>query len=220
LTRALLDAGCLRLVAVERDPRFAAMLRGLEPQAGGRLTLVEADALEVDPCALGGAGQVRIVANLPYNVGTALVFRWFERLGCIECMVLMFQKEVALRLAATPGTGDYGRLAVMAQRLCRVERLFDLPPTAFSPPPKVTSSVVRMTPRPDQPSPELRKALAQVTQAAFGQRRKMLRASLRSLGCDPRPLLATAGIAETRRAEELDIGEFCRLAELHLAATP
>lgn len=217
LTRALLDAGCPRVIAVERDPRFVVLLRDLESRADGRLTVLEADALELDPCTLVGAGQVRIVANLPYNVATALVFRWFERLGCIERMVLMFQKEVALRLAAAPGTGDYGRLAVMAQRLCRVERLFDLPPAAFTPPPKVTSSVVRLTPRPDQPTPELRVALAQVTQAAFGQRRKMLRSSLRSLGRDPRRLLATAGIEETRRAEELDIAQFCRLAELHLA---
>ena len=217
LTRALLDTECPRIVAVERDPRFVALLRELEPRAGGRLTLLAADALDIDPCAIAGTGQIRIVANLPYNVATALVFRWFERLDCIERMVLMFQKEVALRLAAAPGTGDYGRLAVMAQRLCRVERLFDLPPAAFTPPPKVSSSVVRLTPRPDQPSAELRAALAQVTQAAFGQRRKMLRSSLRSLGHDPHRLLATAGIEETRRAEELDIDQFCRLAELHLA---
>ena len=105
----------------------------------------------------------------------------------------------------------------MAQRLCRVERLFDLPAAAFTPPPKVTSSIVRLQPRPDQPSPALRRALGAVAQAAFGQRRKMLRQSLRSLGGDPRRLLAAAGIEETRRAEELDIDEFCRLAELHLA---
>jgi len=219
LTRALLDAGCQRVVAVERDPRFVALLRDLEPCAGGRLRLVEADALELDPCALAAEGTVRIVANLPYNVATALVFRWFERLDCIERMVLMFQKEVALRLVAAPATADYGRLAVMAQRLCRVERLFDLPPAAFTPPPRVTSSVVRLIPRPDQPSPVLRAALARVTQAAFGQRRKMLRSSLRSLGRDPRQMLAAAGIVETRRAEELDIDEFCRLAELHVATS-
>jgi 16S rRNA (adenine1518-N6/adenine1519-N6)-dimethyltransferase len=217
LTRALLEAGAARLVAVERDPRFVAHLRELEAQAGGRLTLVEADALELDPCSAAGPGPVRIVANLPYNVATLLVFRWFERLPCIERMVLMFQKEVALRLAAAPGSADYGRLAVMAQRLCRVERLFDLPPAAFTPPPKVSSSVVRLTPRPDQPTAELRAALAAVTQAAFGQRRKMLRASLRSLGGDPMALLAAAGIEPTRRAEELSVEQFCRLAELRLA---
>ena len=113
---------------------------------------------------LAPGGRLRIVANLPYNVATPLLFGWFERLACIELMVLMFQKEVALRLAAAPGTGDYGRLAVMAQSLCRVERLFDLPPAAFTPPPKVSSSVVRLTPRPDQPAPELRATLAELTQ--------------------------------------------------------
>ena len=145
LTQALLDAGASRVIAVERDPRFVAHLRELQVRVGDRLELIEADALEVDPGALAGQGQLRIVANLPYNVATALVFHWFERLDCIERMVLMFQKEVALRLAAAPGTADYGRLAVMAQRLCRVERLFDLPAAAFTPPPKVTSSVVRLT---------------------------------------------------------------------------
>jgi 16S rRNA (adenine1518-N6/adenine1519-N6)-dimethyltransferase len=216
LTRALLEAGAARLVAVERDPRFVAHLRELEAHAGGRLTLVEADALELDPCSVAGLGPVRIVANLPYNVATPLVFRWFDHLACIERMVLMFQKEVALRLAAAPGSADYGRLAVMAQRLCRVERLFDLPPAAFTPPPKVSSSVVRLTPRPDQPSAELRASLASVTRAAFGQRRKMLRASLRSLGGDPTTLLEAAGIEPMRRAEELSVEQFCRLAELRL----
>jgi 16S rRNA (adenine1518-N6/adenine1519-N6)-dimethyltransferase len=219
LTRALLGAGSRAVIAVERDPRFVTLLRELEARAGGRLTVLESDALDLDLGAVAAGAQLRIVANLPYNVATALVFRWFERLDRIERMVLMFQKEVALRLAAAPGTSDYGRLAVMAQRLCQVERLFDLPPAAFQPPPKVTSSVVRLTPRPDQPSPELRAALAQVTQAAFGQRRKMLRSSLRSLGKDPRQLLAAAEIVETRRAEELAIDEFCRLAELHLAGS-
>ncbi|HEX6012043.1 MAG TPA: rRNA adenine dimethyltransferase family protein, partial [Geminicoccaceae bacterium] len=152
-----------------------------------------------------------------YNVATALLFRWFERLECIERMVLMFQKEVALRLVAAPGSPDYGRLAVMAQRLCQVERMFDLPPAAFTPPPKVSSSVVRLVPWPDQPTAELRRALTAVTQAAFGQRRKMLRQSLRALGADPQSLLAAAGIDPTRRAEELNLEEFCHLAELHLA---
>jgi 16S rRNA (adenine1518-N6/adenine1519-N6)-dimethyltransferase len=217
LTRALLDAGAARVVAVERDPRFVAHLRELEAGTGGRLTIVEADALGFDPCGVGANPAARIVANLPYNVATALLFRWFERLECVERMVLMFQKEVALRLVAAPGSADYGRLAVMAQRLCQVERLFDLPPAAFTPPPKVSSSVVRLTPRPDRPTAELQRALAAVTQAAFGQRRKMLRQSLRPLGADALPLLAAAGIESTRRAEELGVEQFCLLAELHLA---
>ena len=220
LTRALLDAGPARLVAVERDPRFATHLRELEVSAAGRLEVVEADALEFDPCAAASDGKLRIVANLPYNVATPLLFGWFERLACIELMVLMFQKEVALRLTATAATADYGRLAVMAQLLCQVERLFDLPPAAFTPPPKVTSSVVRLTPRPGQPSHELRAALTALTRAAFGQRRKMLRSSLRSLGRDPAPILDRAGIDPTRRAEELTVDEFRGLAELYLAGAP
>ncbi len=219
LTRALLEAGALRLVAVERDPRFAPHLHELALRFDGRLEFRVADALELDPCATAGGGRVRIVANLPYNVATPLLFGWFEHLACIELMVLMFQKEVALRLTASPGTADYGRLAVMAQLLCQVERLFDLPPAAFRPPPKVSSSVVRLTPRPEQLSAGLRTAVADLTRAAFGQRRKMLRSSLRGLTGDPLALLAAAGIEPTRRAEELEVGQFRRLAELHLAGS-
>ena len=217
LTRALLAAGVERLVAVERDPRLVPQLRELEARAAGRLEVLEADALELDPCAIAPGRRVRIVANLPYNVATPLLIGWLGRLACVELMVLMFQKEVALRLAAAPGTADYGRLAVMAQLLCRVERLFDLPPAAFTPPPKVSSSVVRLSPLPEQPPAELRATLALLTRAAFGQRRKMLRSSLRAFAPDPLPLLAEAGIEPTRRAEELAVGQFRRLAELHLA---
>jgi 16S rRNA (adenine1518-N6/adenine1519-N6)-dimethyltransferase len=219
LTKALLAERPDRVIAVERDPRFVAYLRQLEREAEGRLRLVAGDALEIDPCALAPGEQLRIVANLPYNVATPLLFAWLDRLDCIARMVLMFQKEVALRLTAAAGSAAYGRLAVMAQSLCRVERLFDLAPAAFTPPPKVASSVVRLTPRPDRPPAELRHALADVTRAAFGQRRKMLRQSLRALGGDPASLLAAAGIAPTRRAEELSLGEFRRLAELRLGQT-
>ena len=215
LTRSLLEAGVARLVAVERDPRFVAHLRGLEQEAGGRLEIVEGDALALDPCTLTREDRpLRIVANLPYNVATPLLFAWLDRLACIELMVLMFQREVAMRLAAGPGSGDYGRLSVMAQSSCRVERLFDLPPAAFTPPPKVSSSVVRLVPRADRPPEEVRRALARLTQAAFGQRRKMLRQSLRAaVGGDPEALLAAAGVEPTRRAEELDLDAFRRLAE-------
>jgi 16S rRNA (adenine1518-N6/adenine1519-N6)-dimethyltransferase len=215
LTRALLDAGAARLIVVERDPRFVAHLQVLAAAAGDRLEIRATDALEVDPCALARGSRLRIVANLPYNVATPLLFGWFDRLACIGLMVLMFQKEVALRLTAAPVSSDYGRLAVMAQSLCRVERLFDLPAAAFTPPPKVSSSVVRLTPRPDQPAAELRTTLAELTRAAFGQRRKMLRASLRGFTPDPLALLAAADIDPTKRAEELDIGHFHRLAVLH-----
>lgn len=220
LTRALLAAGPARLVAIERDPRFVAHLRALEAEADGRLSIVEADALTVDPGDWADSGLVRIVANLPYNVATPLLFGWLDRLDAIDVMVLMFQKEVALRLVAQPGGADYGRLAVMAQLLCRVERLFDLPPAAFTPPPKVSSSVVRLTPRPDRPPPALARAIGAITRAAFGQRRKMLRSSLRSLGPDATALLAAAGIDGSRRAEELTLAEFRKLGELHLVTVP
>ena len=217
LTRAVLAAGPARLVAIERDPRFVAHLRGLAAEAAGRLVLVEGDALAVDPAAWADTGPVRMVANLPYNVATPLLFGWLDRLEAIGLMVLMFQKEVALRLAAPAGAADYGRLSVMAQALCRVERLFDLPPAAFTPPPRVSSSVVRLTPRPDRPPAPLRTALGEVARAAFGQRRKMLRASLRGLGGDPGPLLTAAGIDGSRRAEELSVAEFLALARAQLA---
>ena len=218
LTRALLAAGATRLVAVERDPRFVAHLQALAAEAAGRLELVEADALTVDPASLAGERPLKIVANLPYNVATPLLFGWLDRLERIQAMVLMFQKEVALRLTARAGTADYGRLAVMAQALCTVERLFDLPPAAFTPPPKVSSSVVRLTPSPDPPRPALRAALGEVARAAFGQRRKMLRSSLRAAAADPLALLAACGIEPTRRAEELEVGQFLLLAEALLAA--
>ena len=215
LTQALLAAGAARVVAVERDPRFVAHLGELAAAHPGRLELVEADALTFGLDRAAGEGLVRIVANLPYNVATPLLFGWLDQLDRVERMVLMFQKEVALRLAAAVGGADYGRLAVMAQSLCRVERLFDLPPAAFTPPPKVSSAVVRLTPRPDRPAPALQRALAAVTQAAFGQRRKMLRQSLRRLWPDPLPPLAAAGIEPTRRAEELTLAQFQALAAHH-----
>lgn len=217
LTRALLEAGADLVIAIERDPRFAALLRELEAEVAGRLTVVEGDALAVDPFATRGERPVRIVANLPYNIATPLLFGWFEHLERIEAMVLMFQKEVALRLVAGPGSADYGRLAVMAGLLCHVERLFDLPAAAFTPPPRVSSSVVRLTPRPDRPGPALARGIARVAQAAFGQRRKMLRQSLRALGGEPATLLEAAGIDPTRRAESLSLDEFKHLAERLLA---
>jgi 16S rRNA (adenine1518-N6/adenine1519-N6)-dimethyltransferase len=219
LTAALLAAeATARVVAVERDPRFMPPLAELAERYPGRLEVVRADALAFDPAPLAAAGPLLVVANLPYNIGTELLLGWLERPGLFERLVLMFQKEVALRLAARPGTADWGRLAVLAQRLCRVERLFDLPPAAFAPPPRVSSSVVRLTPRGDRPDRDAQAALEAVTRAAFGQRRKMLRASLRTLVPEPDALLATAGIDGTRRAETLAIPELERLAEVWLAS--
>jgi 16S rRNA (adenine1518-N6/adenine1519-N6)-dimethyltransferase len=210
LTRALLAAGPARLTAIDADPRSIEGLRGLEEAAGGRLRLIEGDALGLDPASAGD--PVTIVANLPYNIATELLLRWLRRLDPIRLMVLMFQKEVAMRLAAAPGSEHYGRLSVLTQSQCTVERLLDLPPGAFVPRPKVWSSVVRLRPRPDRQGAARLALLEDVTRAAFGQRRKMLRSSLGTLGIDVPRLLAGAGIEATRRAETLDLAELDRLA--------
>jgi 16S rRNA (adenine1518-N6/adenine1519-N6)-dimethyltransferase len=218
LTRALLARGA-RLVAIERDPRCIRALRPLEAAAAGQLTLIEADALDVDILVLGQqlgtAGEWVIVANLPYNIGTELLVRWLHRLDWIASLHLLLQKEVVARITAAPGTSDYGRLAVLCQSLCAVRRCFDLPPGAFHPPPKVTSSLVELCPRAatERPRGDALASLEAVTRAAFGQRRKMLRSSLKSLTGDPAPLFAATGIVPERRAETLTLEEFAALAD-------
>jgi 16S rRNA (adenine1518-N6/adenine1519-N6)-dimethyltransferase len=172
-----------------------------------------ADALETDASGLGAPPR-RIVANLPYNVATPLLLKWLSAIDAFASLTLMFQKEVADRLTARPRTKDYGRLSVLTQWLSEPRRLFDIPARAFTPPPKVTSSVVQLTPRPAPLHPADRTRLERVTAAAFGQRRKMLRQSLKSLTADPPALLARAGVPETARAEELDIAQFCALARI------
>jgi 16S rRNA (adenine1518-N6/adenine1519-N6)-dimethyltransferase len=209
LTRALLIEGATELVAIERDARAAAALAPLVAAAAGRLRLVEADALEIDVATLGAPPR-RVVANLPYNVATRLLLCWLVTPAAFESLTLMFQKEVADRLLAAPGADAYGRLSVLVQWLCTVRRVTDLPPSAFTPPPKVWSSVVRIEPRPEPAHPVDRPTLERITEAAFGQRRKMLRQSLKGLGGDA--LLAAAGIEPTERPERLTIAEFCRLA--------
>ena len=211
LTRALLAEGARHLVAIERDPRCLAALAELAACFPGRLEPVAGDALVLDPAALAPAPR-KIVANLPYNIATALLLRWLDRIGDYDSLTLMFQKEVALRLAAAPRSPAYGRLSVMVQWLCLPKVLFDVPPRAFVPPPKVTSSVVQLLPRAAPLAPATKAALERVTAAAFGQRRKMLRSSLGSLGLPVEPLLAAAGIAPTARAEELSVVDFCSLA--------
>jgi len=213
LTRALLLEGAARVVAIEVDRRAITALQDLQDAAPGRLDLLEADALEVDLAGLGPPPR-RIVANLPYNVSTALLVRWLHQAGQIADMVLMFQKEVADRLAAMPRSKDYGRLSVLAQHVCIVQRLFDVAPSAFVPPPKVTSSVVRLTPRPVGDRLVDLAILERVTAAAFGQRRKMLRRSLAGLFADPAAVLTGLGLRPTARAEELGVADFVRLAEL------
>jgi 16S rRNA (adenine1518-N6/adenine1519-N6)-dimethyltransferase len=211
LTRALLAEGARRVVAIERDPRCLAALSELAALHPGRIELIDGDALALDPVTLTEPPR-RIVANLPYNIATALLIKWLERIGAYESLTLMFQREVAERLVAAPRSPAYGRLSVLVQWLCVANILFDIPPRAFTPSPKVTSSVVRLVPRAAPLAPADKAVLEQVTAAAFGQRRKMLRSSLKSLGMPVEALLAQAGVTATARAEELSVAEFCALA--------
>ena len=219
LTRALLALGARRVVAIERDPRCIEALAEIAGHYPGRLVVLAGDALEIDPRPQLGPGPVRIVANLPYNISTALLVRW---LGLepwppwYDCLVLMFQREVAERIVAAPGSKIYGRLGVLAQWRTEAKILFDVNPSAFVPPPKVTSSVVRLVPK-AAPLACDRRVLERVTEAAFGQRRKMLRQSLRSLGGDAAALLARAGIEPTQRAEEIPVAGFVALANAFTA---
>jgi 16S rRNA (adenine1518-N6/adenine1519-N6)-dimethyltransferase len=221
LTRALLALGAARVVAVERDVRAIAALRDIAEHYPGRLDIVTADALTFDPRPHLDRNPVRIVANLPFNIATALLVSW----ASIEpwppwydAAILMFQREVAERIVAAPGTKSYGRLSVLVQWRCEARILFDVNPSAFVPAPKVRSSLVRLLPR-AAPLPCDRKLLERVTQAAFGQRRKMLRQSLRSLAADVTALLAAADLSPTARAEDISVAGFVALAQA-LAAHP
>lgn len=211
LTRALLDSDAADVIAIEVDRRAAAAIAELAAESGGRLRLIEGDALRIDPVELVPEPR-RIVANLPYNIASVLLVRWLRRVAAFERLTLMFQQEVAERICAGPGSNAYGRLSVLAQWTCEAEIVLRLPPTAFVPPPKVWSSVVSLAPRPHQPDSVLFACMERVTAAAFGQRRKMLRGSLRSLGGEV--LLGDAGIEADRRAETLTISEFDRLARI------
>lgn len=209
LTRALLEAGA-RVVAVEKDPRFVPLLEELGEASGGALTIIQGDALKADEAVLaGGAGL--IVANLPYNVGTPLLIKWLTGPWRPVSMSLMFQKEVADRIAAPVGSDAYGRLGVISQAICRCRVVMDLPAKAFTPPPKVASAVVRLDPLETPPSAPVIAALEKVTAAAFGQRRKMLRSSLKQLG--GAALCEKAGIDPDARAETIDVAGFLRLAD-------
>ena len=212
LTRALLAHGARRVVAIERDERCLAALAEIGERYAGRLTVIPGDALKTDFAALALGEPARIVANLPYNIGTELLVRWLtvrEWPPFWLSMTLMFQREVAERIVATPASDAYGRLGVLAGWRTEAKIAFDVPPQAFTPPPKVTSSVVSLIPR-VAPLPADVRVLGRVTEAAFGQRRKMLRQSLKSLGGEA--LLGAAGIDPTRRPETLSVEEFVRLA--------
>lgn len=205
LTRALLAAGAAEVIAVEKDTRFRPLLDEIAAACPGRLSVIEADALKTDTASLGSSPR-RVIANLPYNISTPLLIGWLRNIAAFESLTLMFQKEVAVRIAAGPGTSDYGRLSVMTQWLCEADILFDIPARAFTPPPKVDSAVIRLTPRPGLPDRETFARVEGIVARAFNQRRKMLRSSLK--GCD----FEAAGIDPTRRAEELSVAEFLRLA--------
>ena len=219
LTRALLTLGARRIVAVERDTRAIAALQEIAERYPGRLDIVEGDALKVDLREQLGPERARIVANLPYNIGTVLLIGWLTAEPWppwYDSMILMFQREVAERIVAKVGDKAYGRLAVLAGWRTEAKILFDVAPQAFVPPPSVTSSVVRLVPR-AEPLPCDAVALQRVTEAAFGQRRKMLRQSLKSLGVDAGALLDAAGIEPTARAEEIDVEGFVTLARIFAA---
>lgn len=214
LTRALLASGAERLVVVERDHRCIPALEQIASHYPGRLTIIEGDALDVDLVPHLAGQRARIVANLPYNVGTALLIGWITQPSWppfFESLTLMFQREVAERIVATPAVpADYGRLGVLCSWRAKARILFDVPPSAFTPPPKIMSSVVELVPR-AAPEPCDLPTLERVTAATFGQRRKMLRQSLKSLG-DPGLILGKAEIDGTRRPETLAVSEFVRLA--------
>jgi 16S rRNA (adenine1518-N6/adenine1519-N6)-dimethyltransferase len=215
LTRALLETGA-QVTAIEKDQRFRPLLEDLAAAQPGALTLEFADALTVDEAALLPGAPSHVVANLPYNVGTALLIKWLTGPWSPASMTLMFQREVAQRIVAAVDAPAYGRLAVIAQATSHAHIVMDVPARAFTPPPKVESAVVRLTPRADRPSPARLDALQKLTAAAFGQRRKMLRASLKGLGGEP--LIEAAGLNPQARAETVDVAGFLRLADAWIAA--
>ncbi|MNU67325.1 Ribosomal RNA small subunit methyltransferase A [compost metagenome] len=209
LTRAILESDAGKVVLVEKDPRFIPLLSELD-DGSGRLTIVEGDALKVREAELV-EGPAHLVSNLPYNVGTPLLIKWLTGPWQPCALTLMFQKEVAERVVAAPGDDAYGRLAVITQAVAEARIVMHLPAAAFTPPPKVASAVVHVVPLADRPSPERLKKLERVTAAAFGQRRKMLRSSLKQLGGGA--LCEAAGIEPDARAEVIDIAGFLRLAD-------
>ncbi len=219
LTRALLLEGAEKVIAVERDSRVVPALDEIAEHWPGKLEVIEGDALRLDQAELAAKSDlpVKVVANLPYNIATPLLTGWLLAEPWPpwwQSLTLMFQREVADRITASPRSRAFGRLAVLAQWRTHARRLFDIPPAAFTPPPKVTSSVVQITPLAEPVEACPPDALQQVTAAAFGQRRKMLRKALKSITKDPEALLSAAGLDGTKRAEELEVRDFCRLARL------
>ncbi len=217
LTRALLLAGAPKIIAIEKDRRAINALAPLVDAAEGRLQIIEANALDVDISALKKDGErLQIVANLPYNIATVLLLNWLDKTDLIDSMTLMFQREVGARITAKNGGGEYGRLAVITQWLCEAQSLFDVAPSAFVPPPKVTSSVLRITPRTAPLAKAEKIYLEQVTRGLFGQRRKMLRSSIKTLGktIDWSEYWEEWGLTGDERPETLPIEVFCAIAEV------
>lgn len=213
LTRALLETGA-RVTAIEKDERFAPLLQEVAAVAPG-LTLVFGDALKADEATIADGQPAHVVSNLPYNVGTPLLIKWLTGPWTPKSLTLMFQREVADRITEGPGEEAYGRLAVIVQATCQAQRVMDAPPRAFTPPPKVDSAVVHLKPLAERPSPERLDALQRITAAAFGQRRKMLRSSLKVLGGED--LIAAAGVDPQARAEVVPVDGFLALADAWLA---
>jgi 16S rRNA (adenine1518-N6/adenine1519-N6)-dimethyltransferase len=209
LTRALLDTDAKKIIAIEKDRRCIEALADLVTASNKRLEVIEGDALKIDLTKLAKPPYA-IVANLPYNIGTELLIGWLKQMPAYRSLTLMFQAEVADRIVAEPGSKAYGRLSVIAQFCCDVELALHIPARAFTPPPKVDSIVVHLTPREDRPKDISLDTLEKITAAAFGQRRKMLRSSLRALGGEE--LLNRAGIDPTLRAENLSVENFENLA--------
>jgi 16S rRNA (adenine1518-N6/adenine1519-N6)-dimethyltransferase len=220
LTRGLLSEGAARVVAVERDERCLPALAEIAAAYPGKLDVVSADAMKIDEAELFAGTRVRVAANLPYNVGTALLVKWLtveEWPPFWESLTLMFQREVAERIVARPDTEHYGRLSVLTHWRATAKILFDVSRNAFVPPPKITSSIVRIEPLAEPVAPARLKDLERVTQAAFGQRRKMLRQSLKGLAPDAEARIDGAGIAPTARAETLSVEQFAALARAFAA---
>jgi len=212
LTREIIKYPCKQIILIEQDSRCIPYLENLKDHFQGELTILNKDALELPLHSFGEAPRI-IIANLPYNISVPLLLQWLRHLDDFESLTLMFQKEVADRLMAVHDTPDFGRLSVMCQWKANIKKLFDLPPGAFLPAPKVSSTVVQLTPR--MPREDVSwEALEKVTKAAFSQRRKMLRSSLKRFFCTPHILLEKANIDPERRAENLSIQEFCTLAAL------
>jgi 16S rRNA (adenine1518-N6/adenine1519-N6)-dimethyltransferase len=215
LTREIIKHPCHELILIEQDARAVPFLEELQEEFKGKFTLLNKDALTLSLHTLGSSPR-KLIANLPYNISVPLLLNVLEHINSFESLTLMFQKEVAERLFAVPHTKDYGRLSVMCQWAADVKKLFDLPPGAFIPPPKVTSTVVQFTPRISREDVPW-EALERVTKAAFSQRRKMLRASLKGFLTSPQEVLEAANIDPERRAESLSVAEFCTLTKAWLA---